>query len=340
MSAPVMRMGLIGFSAEQEQYLANVLKAHSIKLPWQIWPFMEADALWVNGARAQLLRSGLVRIPAAEATSRGTQLNLKEIDRPVAFTLPLSGPDIQVPYSFNPLSTESVRTVLQKFEAWLQPVAAQLALAEAIAQKEGNLTSRVYHLMLRGTLVASLNLGADAIGLSPAAALGDFALAEWSGRPASASTVPEHFVRMRISETMWHYAVRATDDLLPQRYRVSSIHFRRSPKIPQRMLKDTHLVLLRELASASRTFGELQARTGLGDAALARALAALYFAGSITADPRRAATTRPARAQDSEESLPASTAMPSMLDDESRLRQVGATPPGDWTVPAPLPTRH
>ena len=66
MTVPTMRMGLIGFG--EEQYLRNLLMTRNRNLQWERWPFMEADALWINGAHAQPLRNHMVRIPSADRT--------------------------------------------------------------------------------------------------------------------------------------------------------------------------------------------------------------------------------------------------------------------------------
>lgn len=88
---------------------------------------------------------------------------------------------------------------------------------------------------------------------------------------------------------MWQYAMRTRRDALPSHYRTSMLFFRRPPRLPQRVLKDSHLLLLRELAQSPGNFEELQQRTGLVEPLLARDLAALYLVGSITSNPKRAA---------------------------------------------------
>src|SRR4051812_32806669 len=85
--APLMRMGLIGFADEKQ--LVNLLQTRSHTLRWSPWAFVEADALWVNGAFAQEVREGMVRIPAGQPKQKATILNMREIDRPIAFTLPM-----------------------------------------------------------------------------------------------------------------------------------------------------------------------------------------------------------------------------------------------------------
>src|SRR5205085_128842 len=51
MSVLVMRMGLVGFADEKQ--LRNLLMTRNRNLQWERWPFMEADALWINGEHAR-----------------------------------------------------------------------------------------------------------------------------------------------------------------------------------------------------------------------------------------------------------------------------------------------
>jgi len=125
-------------------------------------------------------------------------------------------------------------------------------------------------------------------GVLPTARPADFDNALWNARPSSAGYIPESFARITASQLMWQYALRTELDLLPGRYRTGAIYFRRPPQLAQRVLKDTHLLLIRELAGEPATFEELQFRTGLAGADLTRHLAALYLVGSITSNARRA----------------------------------------------------
>lgn len=334
MRIPMMRMGLIGFFPQEQEYLGNVLRSRSVTLHWQQWPFMEADALWVNGAHVQPVRHDLVRVPSGDPTSRATQLNLKEVDRPTAFSLPLAA-GIKVPYTFDPHSAESIAAVLAKFEAWLQPLAVQLALSEAMYVRRGSFTSPVYHLTRSGLRIGIVDLHGDA-ALAPGLRSADVLQAEWSGRPEGAKDAPSSFQRISVAELMWQHVSRTGDDLLPQRYRKGTIYFRRPPKVAQRLIKDAHLVLLRELASLPQTFEQLQAHTGIGATALARELAALYFGGSITTDAKRAVVmgARGATGGHAESSRPGPGS--SLLDSDSRFRPNPDAPPPEWTVPAAL----
>lgn len=324
MGSPVLRMGLVGFAADRKEHLGRLLASRSVAVRWYPWPFLEADALWINGAHAQLLPGGFVRVPAAEPTSRAVRFNLREVDRPVAFTVPLA-PGIEAPHAFDPHDVESIAGVFQRFEAWLQPLAVQMTLAEAFVRMRPKLTSPVYHLHLHDSLVALIDL-AGTVAVRPSASTMDVRQAEWRGRPAAAKDAPPDFHRWSVAELMWQYALRTGANLLPPRYRSGLIYFRRPPTVPMRLVKDAHLAVLRELAARPRTFADLQQNTGLSDPALAQALSALYFGGTITTDAERAAK----RTHKDGHSGPGHIS--SLIDGDSR----GGAPSPEWTVPAPL----
>ena len=147
--------------------------------------------------------------------------------------------------------------------------------------------------------------------------------------------IPAHFARASLAQLMWQYAVRTQRDALPKHYRTGPLYFRRAPRLPQRLLKDSQLLVMRELLLAPATFAELQQRCGLDAARLARDLMALYFVGSITSNPKRAA--RPATRPGGDSSSPGS--FPSGLDSVDPSALVPAPrrqPASDLTAPAPI----
>lgn len=332
-TVPLMGMGLIGFNPQQQAHLSNLLKTRVQTLRWEPRPYLEADALWVNGERAQRLDNGLVRVPAQVPTSRAIQLNLEEMDRPLGFAMPVA-PGIGHPHVFDPHSSASVAGIFQHFEDTLHILTAQLAMAGLVADMEGSPTSPVYHLLLQGKLVAIINLRGD-VGVAPGTSAANVEQADWHGMPLSAGDIPEHFSRTSIAEVMWQFAVRTPRDVLPERYRKKPIHFRHAPTVRQTMVKDTHLVLLRELSGKPQRFDELQQNTGLGDAQLASALAALYFVGSITSDAKRANPAAGSPAPPAKEAGEWNASIvPSALEHEWNLPP--PLNPDDKTVPATL----
>lgn len=291
MAAPLMRMGLLGFSPQENDRLSSLLKAHSLVLEWERWPFMEADALWVNGAHAQRTKDKLIRIPSGDPTRPATLLDLRGMDRPTAFALPLSSEDLKPPHVFDPGSAASVGSILRRFEGWLRPLAAQLTLCQCLSDRRHTLDAGVYHLTLDGQLLAVLSARGD-VGLAPGLSPADVMAADWGARPVSASVIPAHFLHTTIPQMMWQFALRTRENLLPKRYLNGLIYFRRVPPVPPPALKEAHRMILSSLAAEPASFAQLRQHIGLGEPAMAHALAALYLAGGITTDARKAASRR------------------------------------------------
>jgi hypothetical protein len=331
---PVLRLGLAGFSGEQRTALHGLIQQVTRGHVWQIHRFSDSDVWCLNGSRTQALPDHMIRIAAGVPSERSLQLNLQEVDRPIGFSTPLA-PGLAPLYTFNPQSVPSIGALLHKFEGWLQPVAAQFCLASRIIEQESVLGSGVYHVSLNGRLLAVVNMQGE-VGVLPTANPADFDDAMWARRPASATDIPELFVRISLAQLMWQYALRTTRDVLPPRYRSGLVYFRRPPRLPQRLLRDSHLLLIRELACGPARFPELQQRTGLGDVALARDLAALYLVGAITSSPKRASVTR-STSDAADYSSMAHSSGPSALDPDSVPMAAGRRADNaDLTAPAPM----
>ncbi|HYE70069.1 MAG TPA: hypothetical protein VEA35_05925 [Ramlibacter sp.] len=290
MHPPELRLGIVGF--RDETHLANVLKTRR-SVRWLPWAAIDADALWVNGEHAQPARNHVVRVPSVRPDAPATLLSLRDIDRPTAFALPLGNGYLTPPEVFDPRSAKSIAEVLQGFEYRLRPLATQLAVAHQVAARRYQLSSPVYHLSDGKRLLAVLDV-AGSVGIEPSATPDDIAEAQWLGRPKAAAAIPSHFSVVSMTQMMWQFVLRSDEDLLPEKYRKSPIYFRRPPLVARGLLKDAQLALLAELAAAPSTFEQLQQEIGLGDKAMAQALGALYYAGSITTDPQRAAPGRAA----------------------------------------------
>lgn len=344
---PVLRLGLAGFAAQQVAELDAMLRRSAPgRHVWQIGHFSDADAWWLNGARTQRVTDDTIKILPSIPTERSLQLDMLQVDRPIGFSMPLAFTPAEPNYTFDPASVSSINAVLEKFEGWLQPVAAQFSLAARIIEQETVLGSAMYHVMLNGRLLAVVDMKGD-IGVFPSAGPADFDDAMWVRQPEK-TEMPDSFFRTSLSELMWQYAIRTTRDVLPKRYRSGMLYFRRPPRLPQRLMSDAHMLLMRELSASAGTFADLQQRTGMAAAPLAKGLAALYLVGTITSNPKRATVTRTASNPDEVEPSQGlqHSVVPSGLDAES----IPATQPGirpgmrhslaDFTLPMPLVRRY
>jgi hypothetical protein len=331
---PVLRLGTAGFNAEQQdQVQAAVNGAATPIAVWEMVPFTQADAWWVNGARTLAMPDGTLRVGPGTPTARSIQLNTREIDRPLAFAKPLAGPGFEPAFAFDLNDRAQAAALLRRFTAWLQPVIAQFSLASALIDHYGALGGGTFHVLRGPTLLAVVDMRGD-VGVLPTAEAVDLEDALWR-RVSGPAAFPENFARLSMSQLMWNLAMRTRRDLLPAHYRTGLLYFRRPPRLPQQWLSDSHLLLLRELASGCGTLDELQGRTGLPQAHVARDLAALYLVGAITSNPKRAAqgATRRLEVPDSILSGPPSSVM---LDSRHSPDAVRQRPVHDLTAPAAL----
>lgn len=326
-----LRMGLIGFP--NEDYPVSLLRTRAV-VPWEPAAPTEADALWISGESARLVDEGVVRVAGAEP-GRHTTLDLQALDRPTFFTLPLPDERIRPPLSFDPRSAPSVDRAMRRAEVVLHPLVMQLALAREICARLASLKAHTYHVTRRGKLLAIVNIGGT-IGIDLTMPPAHLQEALWRPLPPGASALPSNFFASTFADVLWSYVTRVDTDLLPARYRSAKLYFRAIPRVAQRKLKDTHYEILSELGAEPQTFGELQQNIGLGEAALANALSALYYAGAITSNPVRAAkgATRRVREAESASELRESMFPPDSAPSLSSF--IGQSGEDRATVPAPL----
>lgn len=330
---PVLRLGLAGYAEAQQKTAADAARAAGTSLAtWEIGSFAEADAWWLEGSRTLLLPGDRLRVQPAVPTGRSVQLALADVDRPVAFSLPVTAPNFRPAITFPLEDPARAVAVLHLFSGRLQNMLSQFALASSVAEHQPTLASGSWEVLRGGDLLAVVDLKLGA-GVLPGTTSADFQEATWCIRDRGAVTIPATYVRASVSQLMWQYAQRTQRDLLPAHYRTRALYFRRPPRIAQRQLKDAHLLLMRELmTNPGMNFAELQQSTGLGEAALVRHLSALYVVGAITSNPKRASATGTRVAADS--GLPSEQSLfRSVLDTTPRPP---TRPPIDMTAPAPL----
>lgn len=330
---PLLRLGLAGFTAEQQQAIGAVLaKGCDEATIWEVGQMDGADAWWLNGARTQLLGADQIRVASGVAGGRSIQINVADVDRPLGFARPLPM-GLRPLCSFDLASASSARAVLRQFETWLAPVTAQFCLAAHIVEHQSALGVGLFELCLGAQVLAVVDMQGE-VAVRSTLGFADFEGTWW--RRSTSAPVPEHFARTSLAQLMWQYTVRTQRDVLPRHYRTGLLYFRRAPRLPQRLIKDSHLLIMRELMLAPATFEELQQRCGFAEPRLARELASLYFVGSITSNPKRAArlTSRSSGADSGPPQSHLDSIVPSELPPPRRVR--GA----DLTVPAPLRPDH
>ena len=286
---PILWLGMTGFAPQQRA----VLEASLVRPPglprWRIGAFGDADAWWVNGAKVRVLPDGNLKVAAGLPTERALNLDLSDIDRPVAFAAPLASADFEPRYTFDPVSEPSIHAVLLQFERWLWLVRAQFVLGAQIIRRGPELRHGIYHVSHRGKLLAVLDFQHGKAAIAPGLYPVDLWQAQWDKRPIGAGGLPERFVHLTPGQLAWTYVRRTDRDVLPARYRTRTIYYRHVPGVPLRWLRDSQLLLLRELSAEPGTLEALGRRTGLPVSQTEHDLACLYYAGSITTTGPKAA---------------------------------------------------
>jgi hypothetical protein len=334
---PVLRLGLAGFGEAQQKAAAEAARAAaSERASWEIGPFADADAWWLDGRRTLLMPNKHLRVQPAVPSGRSVQIALADVDRPVAFTLPLVAPDFKPAVSFALDDGKAAVQVLHQFASWMEPMLAQFALAASISDNQPTLAAGSWEVLAGGDLVAVVDLKLGA-AVDPRATPADFDGASWSLRPLGGVMMPAGWPRASISQLMWQYAQRTGRDLLPPHYRGKPLFFRRPPRLAQRQLKDAHLLLMRELvAQPGMSFDDLQQSTGLGAGQLARCLSALYVVGAITSNPRRASAAANLAAAVRDSVLPSRQSIFESVVDSAPPAEMARRPALDLTAPLPL----
>ena len=98
---PVLRLGMAGYTGEQQKLAAAAAAAASNgRARWETAAFTDADGWWLDGGRTVLLHDQHLRVQPAIAAERPVQLALADVDRPVAFSLPLTAPGFRPAVTF------------------------------------------------------------------------------------------------------------------------------------------------------------------------------------------------------------------------------------------------
>jgi hypothetical protein len=335
---PALRLGLAGYTEAQQKVAGEIARAAgTARATWEVSPFAEGDGWWLEGSRTVLMANQHLRVRPGVPSDRSVQIALADVDRPVAFSLPLNAPGFEPAVTFQLENRGAAIAVLHQFAGWLQTMLSQFALASSVARNQPTLGSGSWEVLHGCELLAVVDLKLGA-GVRPGATPADFEHASWCIRDHGAVMIPSSFPRTSVSQLMWQYAQRTQCDLLPPHYRAQPLYFRRPPRLPQRQLKDAHLLLMRELvAQPGMNFVELQQATGLGDMALSRCLSALYVVGSITANRRRApGVAPPTDMVDSSPGPEVQSVFISGIDPNSRPFENRRRRASDMTAPAPL----
>ncbi len=283
MEQPLLRLGLLGFDPETHSRLTGWAEHRVAGWPsWRTCDLHMADAWMMNGSSVEVLGRDEVLIRHPHGSGARLSLNRVEVDRPLAFALPLPE-GFASAEEVDAADEHSVRQRLQRFEAWLRPLRAQFTLGALTVARLGQ-HQGVVQLQHEGRLLAVVDFERWQAGLLIPARPVDLEQAQWVEQQRTALEIPPSFMRLPLHRVLWTYAVRTTADVLPRRYREKTIHLRRVPRLPVRWFDEGHLQLMRSLLQAPASHADLLLRTGWTQEALSHRLAALFYAGGLTTD--------------------------------------------------------
>lgn len=340
---PLLRFGMIGFTASQRRQIEGMVAALPAQTAlWQPGVMAEADAWLVCGEKTRALSTSAttgiesLRILAGLPSERAVTLNLHQIDRPLAFSLPMHDPAMEPLFTFEAASPDSVQKVLKQLEVCLQSLRSQFTLGKQLIEREPELKAATYHVLHGGKLLAVMDFISWKIGLRPDADPQQLEAAIWEKRPTEARDIPGNFLMTSVAQLRWIYAQHTLRDVLPRRYRHSLIYLRQSPQVPLSWLTDSHLLLIHELSIRPASFENLAERTELSYEQLTRGLASLFFAASLTTTPEKAAKKAAGKAQQvPRQAHNGSGSAPNMFN-SSLPHEDGLSPTGGATVAAQL----
>jgi hypothetical protein len=152
MEIPVLRLGLAGFAEAQQKAAVEIARAASTeRAVWELGVFAEGDAWWLEGSRTVLLPNRHLRVQPAVPSARSVQIALADVDRPVAFSLPLAASDFKPAVSFDLRDRHAAAKVLHQFATWMHPMLAQFALASSISDNQPTLGAGSWEVIRAAT---------------------------------------------------------------------------------------------------------------------------------------------------------------------------------------------
>ncbi len=286
MELPLLRLGLLGFDADQvHQAVEQVSRAATSSSRWEIVPFEDADIWLLYSPQVSLVDNRGLRVDNPDTPQSPLTIYPQQTSRPVAFTQPLP-PAIDAVLSIALHDSYACAQALNQFAKALRSLCAHYALGEQIAARQSDVVEGAYHLHFEGRMVAMVDLARWQVALSPDAPPLELGLASWRHRPDEARHYPPGFEVLSLERLMWVYASRTSTNRLPEAFQTVPIHLRRLSVLPQSWLHNDHLSLIAHLSHQPCTMATLARQTRLPLKRLSACLSALYYTGTVTLDPR------------------------------------------------------
>jgi hypothetical protein len=287
MELPLLRLGLLGFNQQQtDDATTRVQSTATAHSRWEVVPFEDADLWLINSPSVGMGASGGLHINNADATHLPLTIYPEQSSRPIAFTEPLPA-NIDAVLSIQLNDAFDCAQGLKSFCHSLMGLCTHFALGEQVASRQSSLENGVYHLQFEGKQVATVDLSRWLVSLQAHVRPIELSLASWRHRPGEGSHFSPGAEVLSLERLMWVYASRTQTNSLPPGYLTQAIHLRRLSVLPQSWLHDDHMNLIGHLSQQPCTMALLARQTRLPLKRLGACLAALYYSGTITIDPRQ-----------------------------------------------------
>ncbi len=288
MELPLLRLGLLGFNQQQtDDATARVQSTTATaESRWEVVSFEDADLWLINSPSVSAGASGGLHINNPEATHLPLTIYPEQSSRPVAFTQPLPA-RIDAVLSIQLDDAFDCAQGLRSFRHSLMGLCTHFALGEQVASRQSSLEKGIYHLQFEGRPVATVDLSRWLVSLQPLVRPIELSLASWRHRPGEGSHFSPGAEVLSLERLMWVYASRTQTNSLPPGYLTQAIHLRRLSVLPQSWLHDDHMNLIGHLSQQPCSMALLARQTRLPLKRLCACLAALYYSGTITIDPRQ-----------------------------------------------------
>ena len=311
MHHPLLRLGLLGFSAQQRETVTRFLAENSAAarertqsdpdMPWQhpVWvlsDYREANALLICAAPAH---EGEIQLEAHDAYSP-LAVKLADLVLPYAvqwlsrpadsgFVSPVQpasdnkAHNVSTAHEINIDSAQSLVKTLRYFEASLRPLRTLFALAEQMMERRSELDDQhVFHLTRSNMLDCIVDLSTSRLMVRDGMRPVDVYDTAWQSRPLAANTLPPGFSVWSMEEVAWLYGLHRPTIALPKRYMQSPVYFRRLPRVRSSLLQPRHTNLIELLGSAALTYQQLGESLDIDGENLERDLYSLYLCRAIT----------------------------------------------------------
>lgn len=312
MELPLLRLGLLGFNAQDSQLaVAQIASAVPMASRWEVVAFEDADIWLLNSRCVTAVANRGLRIQHGADEASSLMIYPQQATRPMAFTLPVTE-GVNAVLSVQLDNPRDCARGLDSFALAMPRVCNHFALGEQVASRQSNLHDSTYHLSFEGRLIAVVDFAAWRVSIASEAKPIELALASWRHRPADMSIAPASFETSALERLMWVYASRTRKPTVPQAYQSSTIYLRRLSTLPQSWLHHDHMNLISYLNKQPRTLAQLQQVTQLSSERLLACVSALYYSGTITVNPAQvqrnaSALAQGARLEEQDASAPDST---------------------------------